>query len=105
MRSFLTFLLIISLCYEAHSQTSTIFFPNDHQQKTAVIPEYDDTPATQKSHTTVVDVDFNNVITPVSKYIYGTNANIYMTQVVDQPELISSLQKLSPNIIRFPGGT
>lgn len=102
---FFFFFFLISLFYEARSQTSTIFFPNDHLQKTAVIPDYEDTPVTQKTPTTTVDVDFNNVITPVSKYMYGTNANIYMTQMVDQPDLIQHLQKLSPNIIRFPGGS
>lgn len=99
------FLFLIAPCYVARSQSPAIFFPNDHQQKTAIIPENDDTPATQKNHTTVVDIDFNSVITPVSKYIYGTNANIYMTQMVDQPDLIQRLQKLSPNITRFPGGS
>ncbi|HMJ68705.1 MAG TPA: T9SS type A sorting domain-containing protein [Cyclobacteriaceae bacterium] len=104
-RTFYTFLFLISLCYDLYPQSPTIFFPNDHVQKTAVIPAYDDTPATQKAPATIVDIDFNNVVAPVSKYIYGANANIYMTQVVDQPELIKGLKQLSPNIIRFPGGT
>ena len=98
-------LLNITLCYDLYPQSPTIFFPNDRQQKTAIIPAYDDTPATQKSQTAVVSADFNDVITPVSKYIYGHNSNIYMTQVVDQVDLIKSLKQLSPNVVRFPGGT
>jgi hypothetical protein len=105
LRTLYIFLFLISLCCDLYPQSPTIFFPNDHLQKTAVIPANDDTPATQKVPTATVDIDFNNVITPVSKYVYGTNANIYMTQVVDQPELIKNLKQLSPNIIRFPGGT
>jgi hypothetical protein len=99
------FLFFIALCFDLYPQSPTAFFPNDHLQKTAIIPAHDDTPATQKSPATVVDVDFNNVMAPVSKYMYGTNANIYMSQVVDQPDLVKSLQQLSPNIIRFPGGS
>lgn len=83
----------------------TVFFPNDHQQKTAVIPAYDDTPATQKSQTSLVAIDFTDVVTPVSKYMFGHNSNIYMTQIVDQADLVKRLKQLSPNLIRYPGGT
>jgi hypothetical protein len=100
MRTLLFLFLLISINVDGQ-----IFFPNDKQQKTAVIPTYDDTPVTQKNATAVVTVDFNTEITPVSKYVYGHNSNIYMTQVVDQDDLVKNLKLLSPNIIRFPGGT
>jgi Secretion system C-terminal sorting domain len=99
------FSFCITLVFDSQAQTATIFFPNDRPLKTAIIPEYEEAPASQKSTTSTVEADFTKVIAPVSKYIYGTNGNIYMGQVVDQPALIKSLQQLSPNIIRFPGGT
>lgn len=105
MRVFLIFTLIITLCYDARSQSSTIFFPNDRLEKTAVIPAYDNTPATSKSPTSTVAIDFTNVIAPVSKYMYGHNSNIYMSQIFDQPDLVKHLKALNPGIIRFPGGT
>lgn len=100
MKFVLPFLLLISISLNAQT-----FFPDDHAEKTATIAAYEDAPATQKSRTALVSVNFTDVVTPVSKYIYGHNANIYMTQMVDQPELITSLKQLSPNIIRYPGGT
>lgn len=101
MRFLLLYISFISI--GAHAQTE--FFPDDHQQKTATIPAYDNIPVTQKSPTTTVAIDFSKVIAPVSKYTYGHNSNIYMTQIVDQPDLMKRLKQLSPNIIRYPGGT
>lgn len=103
MKFVLPAFLLISL--SLHAQTSTVFFPDDRIEKTAIVPAYDDTPASQKTSTALVSVDFGDMITPVSKYIYGHNANIYMTQMVDQSDLLASLRQLSPNIIRYPGGT
>ena len=97
---FLLLFLVISF-----GVSGQVFFPNDGQQKTIAAPTYDDTPVTSNTPTAFVTIDFNNVITPVSKYMYGHNGNIYMTQVVDQGDLVKSLKQLSPNIIRYPGGT
>jgi hypothetical protein len=98
-------ILIFTLLISFSANAQTIFFPDDHQQKTAVVPSFDDTPATQKSPTSTVSIDFNSEVTKVSKYIYGHNANIYMTQIVNQTDLMKSLKQLSPNILRYPGGT
>ncbi|MEI9922113.1 MAG: T9SS type A sorting domain-containing protein [Bacteroidota bacterium] len=92
-------LLAVNIC------NAQVFFPNDGQQKTAIIPTYDDTPVTPKNATTTVSIDFSKIVTPVSKYMYGHNSNIYMTQVIDQDDLMRNLKQLSPNVLRFPGGT
>lgn len=52
-----------------------------------------------------MSIDFDEEISLVSKYIYGHNSNIYMTRIVDQSDLVNRLKQLSPNIIRYPGGT
>lgn len=46
----------------------------------------------------------NDTITKVSKYIYGNNSNIYMGQMVNEPELIHYIKLLNPSLIRYPGG-
>lgn len=99
------FLFPILLLFSIGADAQDIFFPNDHVQKTATIPLYDETSVTQKDQTSLVSIDFTDVITPVSKYMYGHNSNIYMTQVVDQADLMKRLKQLSPNLIRYPGGT
>ena len=97
--------LLLCVAFRLAAQSNTIFFPDDGQQKSAVVPEFTEAPATVKNSTVTLTADFAKVITPVSKYLYGANGNIWMTQVVDQGALMKSIQQLSPNIIRFPGGT
>src|ERR1700741_1138426 len=77
------------------------FFLNDFQPKSIVNPTFDETVKPTKSATVTVSVDFENVVTPVSKYLFGNNANIYMSQMVDQPVLIDNIKTLSPNLLRF----
>jgi hypothetical protein len=50
-----------------------------------------------------VTIAADEVITRVPKYVYGNNANVYMTQMTD-PTLRNHIKELSPNVIRFPGG-
>ena len=81
------------------------FFLNDFKPKSASIPaafiEYAKPAAAAGISITV---NGSNRITPVSKYIFGNNANIWMTRAVDQPLLLENIKKLSPNVLRFPGG-
>lgn len=54
---------------------------------------------------TTVVVDLSQITSKVSPLIYGNNINPFMSQVVDQPALMSNISALSPNIIRAPGGS
>jgi Secretion system C-terminal sorting domain len=80
------------------------FFLNDAVPKNATIPPSVDAEKPTDDPTVTVNVDASNVIAPVSKYIYGHNSNIYMTQMVNQTKLINHIKELEPNVIRFPGG-
>jgi len=51
-----------------------------------------------------VFADTEDIITKVPPGIFGNNANIYMGQMVTEPDLLTYISDLSPNIIRFPGG-
>jgi hypothetical protein len=106
-RSILCFNLLIVVCAltsnMVHAQ-SPGFFLNDFQAKSITNPEFTEGTKPTKAATTTVNVDFTDVITPVSKYLFGNNANIYMTQMIDQPVLIDHIKTLSPNLLRFPGG-
>ncbi|WP_448697490.1 alpha-L-arabinofuranosidase [Mucilaginibacter sp. AW1-3] len=82
------------------------FFLDDWQPKTFAIPTTTigvTAPSGSVSATVIVDV--SQVLTKVSKYLYGNNTNPYMGQYVTEPVLMSSLTRLSPNILRFPGGS
>jgi hypothetical protein len=76
----------------------------NYQPKTAVIPPYEDYEINTAIPDITVTVNYTDTIGKVSKFLYGNNANPYMTQMVDQPVLLNYIKTLSPNIIRFPGG-
>ena len=55
--------------------------------------------------TYTISVNRSKVLSKISPAIFGNNANLWMTQIVDQPVLMDHLKKLSPSVIRFPGGS
>jgi hypothetical protein len=81
------------------------FFLNDFQVRNAEIPpSFTEKEKPAQAATATVSIDFEDELTPVSKYLFGNNANIYMSQMVDQPALLNHIKTLSPNVLRFPGG-
>ncbi|HVY76289.1 MAG TPA: hypothetical protein VG890_15780 [Puia sp.] len=52
-----------------------------------------------------IKIDANAVLTKVSKYLFGANANLWMGQVVSVPLLMQYITDLSPNVIRGPAGS
>lgn len=96
-------LLILLSCAIASAFGQHGFFLTDHAPKNAVIPTFIEVEKPQTQSTVTVTIDADDVVAPVSKYIYGNNANVYMTQMTDQ-NLLSHIKELSPNVIRFPGG-
>jgi hypothetical protein len=103
MKKFSVLSFLILTVFVSEGQNTQGFFI-DGQGKTAVIPSFQDAEKSSKTPTTTIGVDFANVIAPISKYLYGNNSNIYMSQMVDQPVLINNIKALSPNVLRFPGG-
>ncbi len=101
---YLTVVLLI-LGTGLQAQNPQGFFLDDAEPKSITNPfSYEDLQKPSKSSTATVTVDHSDMVAPVSKYIYGNNANIYMSQMVDQPSLLNHIKTLSPNLLRFPGG-
>jgi hypothetical protein len=80
------------------------FFLDGWQAKTFSAPS-SKTVAKPTAGAVVATVDLSQVITKVSKNLFGNNTNPFMGQYVDQPVLMQQLTDLSPNILRFPGGS
>ncbi len=99
---FSVIILLISLVNNA--QESQGFFLDDFSVKNATIPKSEPIDLKNSKPDLTISINVTDTIAKVSKYIYGTNANIYMTQMVNQPKLIKYIKLLSPNVIRFPGG-
>ncbi|HRU93484.1 MAG TPA: alpha-L-arabinofuranosidase, partial [Candidatus Marinimicrobia bacterium] len=80
------------------------FFLYDFQPKKATIPTFREVTLTLSRPTVTVEIEIGDTLTKVPQYIYGHNANVYMTQMVNEPTLIGYLKQLAPQILRYPGG-
>lgn len=79
------------------------FFMDGWLQRKFTAPAYiEKAPPSEVAHT--VTVDASTIVTKISPALFGNNSNIFMSQMVNHPRLISHLQNLKPGIIRFPGG-
>lgn len=52
----------------------------------------------------LVVVNARDTLVKVPPFIYGNNANIYTTQMINQSIWIKYIRLLSPHILRYPGG-
>ncbi|MVT08190.1 alpha-L-arabinofuranosidase [Chitinophaga tropicalis] len=79
------------------------FFLSPWSGKTLKVSSFTEAapPATTKY---TVTVDASSIVTKISPALFGNNSNPYMSQMVNQPQLITHLTNLHPGIIRFPGG-
>ncbi len=101
---FIFLFVVLLYCSAADGQQPLGFFMNDHAPREAKIPSYVDVEKPTSVPGVSVVIDAGDNVAPVSKYIYGNNANVYMTQMVNQTPLIDHIKALSPNVLRFPGG-
>ena len=81
------------------------FFLDDWKAKIITNPVSVAIPITATAPTVTVTVDAANVITKVSKYIYGHNAAAWNNNKMNQDvPLLNTITKLRPNVLRWPGG-
>lgn len=81
------------------------FLTDSWQEKTFTIPLSTQGISKPAVSNITVSIDLSKIVTKVSPLIFGNNTNPFMGQMVDQPALMNSLSTLSPNILRFPGGS
>ena len=89
---------------EAALAASVGFFLDEWQARNFTVPAFAEVAKPITAATVNVAVDYSQTLTKVSKYLFGTNANTYIGQMVNEPLLLSHLKNLSPGVIRFPGG-
>jgi hypothetical protein len=81
------------------------FFLDNWQAKTFTAPAAQTAAKPQAVGPVTITVDLSKEITKVSNYEYGNNSNPFMGQISTVPALMTNIEALSPNIIRFPGGS
>lgn len=84
--------------------TQGFFLKEGFVKKRAQKPPYKVFIPPPEGATALVVVNPKDTLAKVSKYIYGNNANIYTTQMVNHPTWIQYIRMLSPHILRYPGG-
>ena len=103
-KTFWILCIVLIMCSNCTNQNKKTSGFEEFELKDAIIPSFIEKTQTNLEPNVNVTIDFKDTINRVSKFIYGNNANIYMTQMVDQPQLLEYIRDLSPNILRFPGG-
>jgi len=81
------------------------FFLDDWTPKEIVSPDFNEVSQTEKKSTVVVRADASDIVTKVSPYIYGDNANPWTGTMTNNPTLMENIQNISFNVIRGPGGS
>jgi hypothetical protein len=80
------------------------FFLNDWQPRTFTAPATQSASKPSVATSIYVTADFSQVVSKVSKYMFGNNMNPFTGQYTDAGT-VTNLKNLSPNIIRAPGGS
>ena len=81
------------------------FFGDAWSAKTFVVPEIISGIVPDAAATDSLTIDVNKVLVKVPAYVYGNNSNLWMGQVVTQPDLMQYIKDLAPHIIRAPAGS
>lgn len=87
-----------------YSQDTSNCFLADFEPKNAEIPPYENEEKTALDPTVIVNVNAGDTIGKISKYIFGNALAVWIGNTINDPVLIDHLQKLSPTLIRYPGG-
>ncbi|RYY56377.1 MAG: alpha-L-arabinofuranosidase [Chitinophagaceae bacterium] len=81
------------------------FFLDDWSPRNFTTPASTDLALPPAAATATVNIDAGTVITKIPRSVFGQNANSWMTQIVTEAPLMTSLKNLQPSVIRFPGGS
>lgn len=85
---------------------STIgFFLDDWEPRNFTLPSTFTNTTVPAGAGVTVTVDRSNVITKIPRSFAANNSNIWMGQMVTEPDLLNHITEIHPHIIRFPGGS
>jgi hypothetical protein len=102
-RYFALIFLIVPSCLLS-AQVTQGFFLEGNNPKQAPVLSYIEFNKPDADPTVFIKVIPTDTMAEVSKYIYGNNSNVYMTQMITEEKLMYQIRLLSPNVIRYPGG-
>jgi hypothetical protein len=97
--------LLISISPIVSGQSNKNCFLNDYYPKYTTSPLCVDTIKPTADPTITVTINGSDTLGAVSPYIFGNAVAVWVGQDVNNPTLMEYLQLLSPQIIRYPGGS
>lgn len=97
-------LLIIGGGTEIRAQQAPNPFLLDHRPKEATIPEAEAYAKPDAPPDVTVRVQAQDTLARVPRYLYGNNINPYIGDIHEEETLIEHVKRLSPNVLRLPGG-
>lgn len=81
------------------------FFLDNWVPKNIEITDFENMDQTALPSTVTITVDAGNVLTKVSKYVYGHNAAAWGGKLDQNAQAVKDVKNLAPQIIRWPGGS
>jgi hypothetical protein len=101
----LLFFFITAYSGHSYGQDTNNCFLLDFTPKDAVIPPFDNFARTTNMPSFTLTIDCNDTVSEVSKYIFGNAIAVWVTPDINNATVVSQVEKLSPTLIRFPGGS
>jgi hypothetical protein len=86
-------------------QSSPNCFLEDFETKTPEIPPYVNANKPAETATVGITVDASVPLGNVSKYLFGNALPSWLGNVTNDAVLVENIRKLSPTLIRYPGGS
>lgn len=103
---YLIILILLTIISDpSFGQDTSSCFLLDFTAKDAVIPPYENYARTTTVPTVTLNIDYNDTVSEVSKYIFGNAVAVWVSPNINNPTVIGHLEKLMPSLIRFPGGS
>ncbi len=81
------------------------FFGDAWAAKSLQVPAPVEGTVPTSAATDSLTINVNKVLVKVPPFVYGNNSNLWMGQIVTQPDLMKYIKDLSPHIIRAPAGS
>ena len=97
-------ILLFTMVLSVNAQSPQEFFLDDWQPKTAISPDFVNTPQPASAATVTITVNMKDTVTKVSKYIYGNNAINWAGKMNNNASLVKEISNLNPHVLRWPGG-
>jgi hypothetical protein len=101
--TFFLFVLLIIFSVNQYGQVNC--FLEDFEPKYATIPSYIDAEKTTEDPSVTVIINGSDTLGKVSKYILGNALAVWTGNIYNDPVLSDYIQKFSPTLIRYPGGS